>query len=249
MIKVSIIGYGNVGSHLLSAFERIPELEIVQVYNRNTEKLSKYTGKTVSTASLQDLLEADIYFLTVKDDAIAEVALALQNRKGLVVHTSGAVAAEVLHSQSNYGVFYPLQSFSKGKEVDFSNIPICLEANTKGNLALLEQVAALLSQRVYQIDSQQRKQIHVAAVFVNNFVNQLYRIGEDICEQHKIPFEILHPLILETAHKVQQHSPKKVQTGPAIRGDEKTIETHKKNLTSEQATVYSLLSDYIQNNA
>ena len=249
MIKVSIIGYGNVGSHLLSTFEKIPQLEIVQFYNRNAEKLSTYRGKTAGTTSLQDLEEADIYFLTVKDDAIAEVALQLKDRKGLVVHTSGAVAVEVLNSLTNYGVFYPLQSFSKGKQVDFSKIPICLEANTKGNLAILEQVATMVSERVYQIDSQQRKQIHVAAVFVNNFVNQMYSIGETICEQHKIPFEILHPLILETAQKVQQHSPKKVQTGPAIRGDEKTIETHKKNLTSEQATVYSLLSDYIQNNA
>ena len=249
MIKVSIIGYGNVGSHLVTAFESSPHIEIVQIYNRNVQKLSQYTGKSATTAAIRQLLDADIYFLTVKDDAITEVAQQLQDRKGLVVHTSGAVACEALNSLPNFGVFYPLQSFSKGKQVDFKNIPICLEANTQEHLALLQQVAISLSERVYQIDSQQRKQIHVAAVFVNNFVNQLYSIGETICTDHKIPFEILHPLILETAQKVQQHSPKKVQTGPAIRGDEKTIETHKKNLTSEQATVYSLLSDYIQNNA
>ncbi|MGB2129420.1 MAG: Rossmann-like and DUF2520 domain-containing protein [Flavicella sp.] len=249
MVKISIIGYGNVGSHLLSEFAKNPQLEIVQIYNRNIQKIPSNLEDIAVTDSIKSLKEADIYFLTVNDDTIASVAKQLSNRKELIVHTSGAVSVDVFKNSPNYGVFYPLQSFTMGKTVDFNNIPICLEANSKKNLAILEQVASSLSKRLFQIDSQQRKQLHVAAVFVNNFVNHLYSMGEAICERYEIPFEILHPLILETAKKVQHFSPKQVQTGPAIRGDQKTIESHKKNLTSEQATVYSLLSEYIQNNA
>ncbi|MFA5298699.1 MAG: DUF2520 domain-containing protein, partial [Lutibacter sp.] len=172
-------------------------------------------------------------------------ALNLKNK--LVVHTSGSMAMEELKSNSNKGVFYLLQTFSKERKINFSTVPICIEAETEKDLLLLETLAKSISKNCYRIDSNQRKSLHVAAVFVNNFVNHLYQIGHEICAENKVPFEILLPLIKETADKITTLPPFEAQTGPAKRNDTKTIEKHKKMLTKNQKKIYTLFTKSICN--
>ncbi|MBC5842756.1 MAG: DUF2520 domain-containing protein [Flavobacteriaceae bacterium] len=253
MIKVSIIGSGNVAQHLISAFTAIQKssskIELVQAYSRKKESLVHLLDNSQIITDIQNLSEADVYIVAVSDDAIASVSQQLAFKNRLVVHTSGSVSVAVISDANRKGVFYPLQSFTKNKEVDFSTIPICLEAENATDFQLLDTVAKLISTKVYAINSQQRQALHVAAVFVNNFTNHLYQIGKTICDENQIPFTILQPLITETAQKIATLSPAQSQTGPAIRKDEKTIAAHEAFLTDEnQIAIYKILTQSIQNN-
>ena len=140
-----------------------------------------------------------------------------------------------------------LQSFSKEKPVNFLDIPFCLESENKEDYKLLEQLANSIGVKIFNINSEQRKVLHVAAVFVNNFTNHLYKIGNDICNTNNVPFEVLQPLITETSEKIKALSPKKAQTGPAIRKDKKTIKNHLELLNKEQQKIYKILTKSIQN--
>jgi predicted short-subunit dehydrogenase-like oxidoreductase (DUF2520 family) len=140
-----------------------------------------------------------------------------------------------------------LQTFSKEKEINFSTVPFCLEAENKEDYLLLEIAAKTIGTKIYAINSEQRKALHVAAVFVNNFTNHLYKIGSDICEENKVPFEILAPLIQETSEKIKTLTPEKAQTGPAIRNDKKTIKNHLELLNKEQKKIYKLITQAIKN--
>lgn len=248
MIKVVLLGSGNVAQHLLQVMLKSADIELVQVFARHKNSISHLIAEEQITSNYQDLKEADVYIISVSDNAIAEVSnhLLFQNR--LVVHTSGTSELSVLDSKNRKGVFYPLQTFSKSKAVDFSTIPICLETENESDYKTLETLANLISKKVYSISSEQRKSLHVAAVFVCNFVNHLYQIGNQICEENQVPFEILHPLILETANKITELSPKEAQTGPAVRNDTKTIEKHIEFLqNSNYKEIYTLLTQSIQN--
>ena len=228
MISVVIIGNGNIATHLESAFLKVDTIRVTQINSRK----------------LENIPEADITILAVSDDAIADVSSKITN--SFVVHTSGSSSIEDLKNTSNKGVFYMLQTFSKDKEIDFSKIPFCLEAENKEDYLLLETLAKAIGIKVYNINTEQRKAIHVAAVFVNNFTNHLYKIGNDICEENKVPFEILQPLIDETSQKIKILSPKKAQTGPALRNDKKTIENHLELLNIEQQRIYKILTQSIK---
>ena len=140
-----------------------------------------------------------------------------------------------------------LQTFSLEKKVDFNEVPFCLEAENKKDEEQLVELANLISKKIYTINSEQRKALHVAAVFVNNFTNYLYKIGNDICKEHQVPFDILLPLIKETASKIEVLSPEKAQTGPAIRNDKKTIKNHLDLLNKEQQKIYKMITKSIQN--
>ncbi len=253
MTKVIIIGSGNVVQHLIQAFQNKivldSQIELVQVFARNKKSLAHLLDSNRITSDYTQLQVADVYIIAVSDDAIAEVSAQLPFENKFVVHTSGTVALEALNNKNRKGVFYPLQTFSKNKEVDFKNIPICLEAENETDLQLLKNLAHSISNSVYEISSEQRKALHVSAVFVNNFVNHLYQMGSDICEENQIPFDILKPLIQETANKIVTLSPQDAQTGPAKRNDLKTIEAHEQFLTDKnQATIYTILTQSIQNN-
>jgi predicted short-subunit dehydrogenase-like oxidoreductase (DUF2520 family) len=208
MISVVIIGNGNVGSHLYKAFLNANGIMVAQINSRN----------------LENVPTADVTIIAVADDVIAEISSKLKN--SFIVHTSGSVSIDSLENKNSKGVFYMLQTFSKNKEVNFSEVPFCLEAENNEKYLLLEKLAKSIGNKVYQVDSKQRKALHVAAVFVNNFTNHMYKMGNDICIEHQVPFEILQPLIEETAVKVKTLVPKKAQTGPAIRNDKKN---HKKS--------------------
>lgn len=165
-----------------------------------------------------------------------------------MVHTSGSTDINVLDSKNRKGVFYPLQTFTKNKSVDFSQIPICIETEVPSDFEIIEKLAKSVSNSVYLINGNQRKALHVSAVFVCNFANHLFTIGNTICVENNIPFEILQPLIKETAEKIQSLSPSEAQTGPAIRNDQKTIEKHIDFLTNEnQKEIYKILTKSIQN--
>ena len=253
MTKVSIIGSGNVAQHLIQAFQNQTVLnnpiELVQVFARNKKSLTHLLDSDSITSDYSQLQAADVYIIAVSDDAIAEVSSQLPFVNQLVVHTSGTVPLSTLENKNRRGVFYPLQTFSKDKAVNFKTIPICLEAENEKDLQTLKQIANGISDAVYQINSEQRKALHVAAVFVNNFVNHLYQIGNEICDNNNVPFEILKPLIQETANKIVTLSPKEAQTGPAKRNDRTTIAAHQQFLTDEnQATIYTILTQSIQNN-
>ncbi|TCN55362.1 DUF2520 domain-containing protein [Flavobacterium circumlabens] len=249
MIRITLIGSGNVAQHLIKAFAKSELTEIVQVYSRKKETLSSLIEFDKITSDFEDLKEADLYIIAVSDKAISDVSKQLPFQNRIVVHTSGAASLDVLDSKNRKGVFYPLQTFSKNKDIDFSTVPMCLEAENTFDFRVLETAAKSISNVVYAINSDQRKALHVSAVFVNNFTNHLYQIGQEICEEHQVPFEILRPLIQETAEKINTLNPAEAQTGPAKRCDSLTIEAHLDYLsTQNQKNIYKILTQSIQNN-
>jgi len=248
MIKVAIIGGGNVATHLANAFSKTNEVSLVQMYARNIEQIQHLKEVTPITNSIELLTEADVYIIAVSDDAIGDVSRKIEQKNGLVVHTSGSVAMQSLQNTGRKGIFYLLQSFSKDKDVNFDEIPFCLEAENEEDLQLLEALAKSIGKKIYRINSEQRKRLHVAAVFVNNFTNHMYKIGADICNEHQVPFEVLLPLIQETAQKITELSPEAAQTGPAKRNDQKTIQNHLALLNAEQQEIYKLITKSIQQN-
>jgi len=249
MLKVVLIGSGNIAQHLIVAFKKATTIELVQVFARDKNKLSHLLDSKKITSDYNQLVNADVYIIAVSDNAIAEVSRELPINNQLVVHTSGSVAMEALDDKNRKGVFYPLQTFSKNKEIDFNTIPICIESQHAADLELLKEAAKNISENTYEITSEQRKSLHIAAVFVSNFVNHLYQIGSEICNENKIDFEILKPLILETANKIMTLSPKEAQTGPAKRQDTQTINSHLQFLTDEnQKEIYKLLTKSIIDN-
>lgn len=245
MIKVILLGSGNVATHLFQAFSKASEVEVVQVFSRT---ISKDFPESIQTSNFTQILDADVYIICVSDNAIQSVSNQLQIENRLVVHTSGSTDFDMLDAKNKRGVFYPLQTFSKNKEVNFSEIPICLETENTSDYATLEKLAKSISNSVNKIDGKQRKALHVSAVFVCNFTNHLYQIGNEICKENNIPFHILQPLIEETAQKIKTLSPQEAQTGPAVRNDSKTIEKHIDFLTkSTQKEIYKILTKSIQN--
>jgi len=234
---------------LIQAFAKNKEIEVSQVFSRQKETAIPLLNSNKITDNFNDLVDADLYIISVSDNAIAKVSSQLPFKNRLVVHTSGSVPIDSLDTKNRRGIFYPLQTFTKNKAVDFSQIPICLESENDSDFDLLEKVAQSISNNVFKSNEKQRKALHISAVFVNNFVNEMYRIGNEICDENKIPFEILKPLILETVNKVMTLSPKEAQTGPAKRNDTQTIEAHLDFLSNENhATIYKILTQSIQNN-
>lgn len=247
MIKVCLIGGGNVAFHLAYQFIKAEHVQLIQLYNRTLCKLNPFENDVSITDQLSELMEADLYIIASSDSAIREISNQLPFSNRLVVHTSGSQELSCLASHNRRGVFYPLQSLSKSKPIDFLAIPICVEAENEDDLCLLHAIASSLSSKVYNISSEQRKYLHIAAVFVNNFVNHLYYIGQHICKEKEIPFEILMPLIKETADKINYLSPELAQTGPALRNDMITIENHLKLLSTQEKEIYQLLTSSITN--
>lgn len=248
MIKITIIGSGNVAQHLIDAFAKNNAIEIIQVFSRTEKQISPLLDSSKIIHNLNELAKSDLYIIAVSDDAISDVSSKLPFENRLVVHTSGSIPLSVLHDKNRKGVFYPLQTFTKGKQIDFKTIPFCLETQIAADYVLLEKVARSISDHSYPINSQQRKALHVAAVFVNNFTNHLYQLGSDICTANNVSFDILKPLIHETAEKIATLSPNEAQTGPAKRNDQSTIKAHESFLSDEnQLNIYKTITQSIQN--
>lgn len=248
MISVVIIGAGNVATHLFKAFNTAEQVLVAQWYSRKPEALKAF-GKSVETTSdLSQLKQADVYILAVSDDAVSSVSAQLPFENRLVVHTSGSANIRDIDKKHNIGVFYPLQSFSKKAKLNFKDVPICIEAIKSTDYHTLKTLAQAIGSPTKKVNSDQRAVLHLAAVYINNFTNQLYRIAHEITESEGAEFDLLKPLILETAKKVQELSPYQAQTGPALRNDKKTIKKHLAllNNNTEHKAIYKLLTQSIQ---
>ena len=250
---IVILGAGNVATHLSIALKKA-NFSIKCVYSKTIQAAKTLALKVDShyTNEINQIpVEADLYIIAVKDEIIEEIIKHIKLKYGIIVHTAGSISMNVFENRfENYGVFYPLQTFSTNKDVDFKSIPICIEANTKENENALNDLAKSISDNVYIVSSEERKILHVCAVFVSNFPNFMYSIADDILEKHNLSFDILKPLILETANKVMSNKPKEVQTGPAFRKDHNTIEKHIDFLSDfeDYKKIYKLLSDKIIKN-
>jgi len=243
MISITIIGYGNVGQHLHNALQNASGVGVQQIYNRSFIK----NLNTPQTQNLSDIVEADVCIIAIPDNLIGDFSAKLPFQNKLVVHTSGGANIDALSKNNRRGVFYPLQTFSRNTEVNFSNIPICVEAESNDDVTLLKKLGHSISEKVNKISSEEREHLHVAAVFVNNFTNHLYHIAETITTTHKLDFNLLKPLLTETANKIKNRSPSQVQTGPAMRNDSKTIEKHLKLLEgSDYKELYKQLTNSIK---
>lgn len=246
MINISIIGTGNVAWHLARTIAATPALKLSQVCGRRAESLSDFSDFGSVILSISQLKPVELILIAVSDDAIATVAQQISQHLGIVAHTSGSVEMQVLDNHKNYGVFYPLQTFSKGRALDFSPIPICLEASSLKNKLLLEQVAFALSENIYTLNSSQRAQVHLSAVFANNFTNHILTEAKKITDAASIDFKILKPLLEETVNKAFINSNLDNQTGPAKRGDYKTINQQIDALNNpELRSLYQTLTNSI----
>lgn len=247
MINVVLLGAGNVATHFYKAFGNSETVHVVQWYNRQLSKITQHQNETAITDDLKRLVEADVYLIAVNDDAIGDLSSQLPFENRLVVHTSGSVSIHDLDRKLKRGVFYPLQTFSKEVEISSEKVPICIETLEKEDFNLLKSLAEGIRSPHYKISTEQRQTLHLAAVFVNNFTNQLYRIAHEITDAKHIPFDILKPLIHETAKKIDTLSPYMAQTGPAKRNDKRTIKRHLKLLENDDhKELYELLTQSIK---
>jgi len=250
--KIVIIGAGNVATHLANRLKKKGH-DILQIVSRSTENakvLSIQIGAPFITDIKKINKQADIYLLCVPDDEIEKLNKTLKLSKKLILHTSGSVGMVALKNIStNIGVLYPLQSFSKHVKVSFASLPLLVEASNSTSLQQLKTLASSLSKHIHEVDSEGRLKVHVAATMVNNFTNYLYHLSYDFLSKEKNNyFHLLMPLIKQTAKKIKTNKPSTVQTGPAKRGDEKTIKKHLQLLEKhpEQKKVYELFTSLIK---
>lgn len=250
-LRIGLVGAGNVSWHLTKAF--LDQGFVVSgIWNRTFEKSLVFANDFSIKAchKIDELLPiCDLIVVAVKDDVIPAIACALEGFEGIVVHTAGSVELAVLNSLTHTGIFYPLQTFTTQKEISFSHIPILIESDSDEVLKELKLIAEKLSKNVVVANSVERLKVHTAAVFVNNFTNLMYSIGNDILARSNLSSDILKPLIAETASKALSGNPLELQTGPARRHDYETINKHLKVLSSfdNYSEIYSLLSEQISN--
>ncbi|TXB61708.1 Rossmann-like and DUF2520 domain-containing protein [Phaeodactylibacter luteus] len=252
---IILIGAGRLGKHLGRALVQAG-LPLCCLYNRSAAH-AKEAGEALGvpySSSLQQLpRDGALYLLAVSDNAIKTVAEQLARHvspQAVLAHTSGSTPSNVLAGTTQrHGVFYPLQSFSHGITPDFQQIPICYWGNTPDTAQLLAAVGKRISTSVYPLDDRQRQVLHLAAVFINNFTNAMLQGSHEICQEGGLPSNLLQPLLRETLRKAAQaEAPKAVQTGPAARGDQPTIERHLNQLANhpELRNVYKAITQYIQ---
>lgn len=246
MLRIALIGTGNLAVHLAAAFEQLPQLDFVQWIGRATQA-PKRKRNTPYFNEFQKNIPTDICIVAVSDDEISRLANKLKNIDMCVVHTSGAVALAALKSCPRQGVLYPLQSFVKNEVVDWTNIPICIEANNSIDLKKLETCAKALSASVHKATSKTRAKLHLAAVFANNFTNHMVHISQELCAQHNLPAAMLDELLKTTFIRATVAPASKVQTGPAKRNDVATMEQHLSQLDQGKKDIYTAISNDIYN--
>lgn len=248
--SISIAGAGNVAWHLASGL-KTQGFKISGIWSRTTSRAEELAMKVDAEvcAGLEGLKNnSDLILIAVSDKFIGGVASGISGFSGLVAHTAGSVNMQVLARQfQNYGVLYPLQTFSKDIPVNLKEIPFFVESNSPEGLSALKEIASGLSPTVYEADSEQRMMLHVAAVFAGNYSNLMYSIGNDLLRSCGLPVEALHPLIAETARKAIWGNPALLQTGPARRGDLPVIQKHLETLATHQeySDIYHLLANTI----
>ena len=250
--SVVFIGAGNLATNLAKALY-YKGFRIVQVYSR-TEESARTLAQAVEAAYTTDLssvaADARLYIVSLKDAAFVQLLpeIVAGKENALWVHTAGSIPMNVWEGKtSRYGVFYPMQTFSKQREVDFRTIPFFIESNSSEDTELLKAIASVLSEKVYEATSEQRRSLHLAAVFTCNFTNHMYALAAELLKKYNLPFDAMLPLIDETARKVHELEPKQAQTGPAVRYDENVINKHLEMLADEpeMQELYQLVSENI----
>lgn len=245
-MKTVIIGSGNVAYHLSKAFTQSGNPPI-QVFGRNEEALREISSGNEIPYSTDILADADFYLICVKDSAVAEVSSLIKKENGLVAHTSGSLPKEVLLGNYRKACFYPLQTFSKNKALNYSEIPFFIEAENTFELDFLKTLAEKISPLVTEADFNKRKFVHLTAVFTCNFVNHLFARGKEISDAQGIPFDWFYPLIDETVEKIRTIDPRDAQTGPAIRNDERILAAHEALITDPgQLEIYKVMNESIK---
>jgi predicted short-subunit dehydrogenase-like oxidoreductase (DUF2520 family) len=249
-MRITLIGSGNVATHLGAALKNAGHY-IVQVYSPDLQHAA-LLAYHIKAEAIDDLRQinalTDAFIIAVKDDAIADMARQLAIHNKLILHTSGSTGINVLMKYTDKaGVFYPLQTFSKSKEVNFWEVPFCIEGADNTLTPQLIELAHTVSNHVYEVKSDQRLILHLAAVFACNFPNYLYSVAQQLLEQHQLDFNMIRPLIAETADKALRQLPLQVQTGPAVRNDITTMNKHLEMLQYQPLVqqVYALLSQGI----
>ena len=229
-LKITIIGNGNVANHLYSAFKGAADVN--KVDSRTLDGLNQ---------------PMDVILICVSDNAIEEVASRVADIDAIIAHTSGSVSLSALKGKKT-GVFYPLQTFTKGVELDYKEIPVFIEGSDPSTVSKLKEVGSLFSNKIIMADSESRKKLHLASVFACNFTNALAGISEETLKDTGIDFSVILPLMKQTINKLYKLSPKEAQTGPAVRGDNNVIEDHLKMLASNPGVqeIYKQLSQLIK---
>lgn len=249
--KIAIIGAGNTAYTLCKVLKN-KGIEPYCVFVRDAGKAKKVSEDWgVETVSdYETVLKTDLAIIAVNDDAISEVATHLLDYKGLAVHTSGTKSAELLNRTMRFGVFYPLQTMSKNREISFDEIPLLIYANSPDDVEMLSHFASHYSKKVVFCDDEQRKAIHLAAVYVSNFTNVMLGIGDKLLKDNGLTIDLMKPLVMEMIKKSFEISPKEALTGPARRGDFATIGEHEKMLADnpDELAIYMILTDYIIEN-
>lgn len=250
--SIALIGAGNLATSLAKAFYR-KGFRIVQIYSRTKESAASLAQAVEAeyTTDLSAIIDdAQLYIVSLKDAAFVQLLpeIVAGKEKGLWVHTAGSIPMNVWEGRvERYGVFYPMQTFSKQREVDFKEIPIFIESHSAKDTEFLKDIASVLSEKVHEASSEQRKNLHLAAVFTCNFTNHMYALAAELLKKYQLPFDVMLPLIDETARKVHELEPRAAQTGPAIRFDENVINGHLQLLADEpqMQELYRLISGSI----
>ncbi|MEO5967177.1 MAG: F420-dependent NADP oxidoreductase [Ferruginibacter sp.] len=250
-MKIVLIGSGNLAT-IIGRLAILKNHEIVLVSSRtleNAKALADEFNCAFSNYSEVNSVEADIYILAISDSAIENTLLETGKINGLLVHTAGSISINVLaDNSSQYGVLYPLQTLRKNMDA-IPEIPLLIDGNNDNTYNVIKGFAETLSSWVKKTGDTERLNLHAAAVIVSNFTNHLYFLGEDFCEKENLDFNLLKPLIIETANRIINHSPSEMQTGPAKRHDIQTLEKHLRLLSKypKLRTTYMRLTDSIMN--
>lgn len=249
-MRIVLIGAGNVATHVGSRLKS-SGVELIQLYSHSIQS-AQALGSLLEipfTNTLKKVVtDADVYIYMLKDSVLQEVSTQIDARNALHIHTAGAVSIDIFKGKKkNYGVLYPLQTFSKTKAVNFDEIPLFMEANNEFSLNILEKVAYSLSSNVYILSSEKRKYLHLSAVFSCNFTNYMYLLAGKLVNKAGLDYNILLPLIEETARKLKSLTPYEAQTGPAVRDDKNVIYSHLELLKNDEklSEIYKLLSESI----
>lgn len=245
-MKTIIIGSGNVAYHLAKAFTQ-NNMKVHQIFGRNEIELSKISTEFDIPYSTEKLDEAELYIIAVSDSSVENVSELIKNENVLVAHTSGSLPKEILKGNYRKASFYPLQTFSKTKDLDYSKIPFFIEAEDQIDEKSLFELASIISDNVEIATYEKRKYIHLTAVFACNFVNHLFARAKEISDAQALNFNYFLPLINETVEKINHLEPKLAQTGPAVRGDERILKLHEDLIKNEeQLKIYKTMNESIR---
>lgn len=248
-MKVVCLGAGNVATHLATALYE-HSIDVIQVYSRTLESASALANQVGATpvTDLKEVIDyADIYLFSLKDSVLENVIAQMPNNSRLWIHTAGSLSLDIFRNYTtHYGVLYPFQTFTKNRQLNWREIPIFVEASDNDSLNTIKAIAKQLSNKIFDLSSEERKYLHLTGVFACNFTNHMYTLSKQFLDKINLPFDVVLPLIDETVSKVHDLIPEEAQTGPAIRYDENVINKHLSLIEDDIVKqIYKVISDNI----